>query len=132
MENLPAQLPPETLQPFQGSNEPARPTLPSPEDMEGFRQALDHQEQLSIVIPDVFRSIRTRVPGGFQSERLAEMLDDRFGSEALEGILQSLKDEGRASFYFPQIQSDFEELRRGGGSEDRLRRECQNVEEGRE
>lgn len=95
--------------------------------MAAFRLALDRQEELSEVIPGIFKAIGTRVPGGFQSERLAEMLDDRFGSAALGSILQSLKNEGRESFFFRQIQSDFDELRRGGGTEAQLKFDSKHV-----
>ena len=43
------------------------------------------------VIQDIHRELHTRVPGGFQAERLAEILEERHGGEKMTEILHSLQ-----------------------------------------
>lgn len=114
------------------SNEPVAetavanpPAQLSADTLEGCRRVLETHRDLAREIPAIFRNLRTTVPAGFQSERLAEMLEDRFGAEALGGILESLREAGRESPFFRQVQADFSELRQSGGTEATLRREWQ-------
>jgi len=96
-----------------------RPTL------EEFRQLLENHRRISDAIPKIFQDLHMRVPAGFQSERLTEMLEERHGGRSLGGILRSLQEEGHNSPLFREVQTDFQALRDSGGTEATLRKEWQ-------
>ena len=93
--------------------------------LESFAKLLETHERISERIKDLFRDLHTRVPGGFQAERLTEMLEERHGGEKMSEILQSLQTEGDHSPYFREVQTDFLNLRHSGVTEMVLRREWQ-------
>ena len=66
------------------------------------------------MIQEIHRELHTRVPGGFQAERLTEMLEERHGGERMGEILQSLQTERRHSPYCREVQTDFQNLRGSG------------------
>ncbi|EEF27435.1 conserved hypothetical protein [Ricinus communis] len=93
--------------------------------LEDFANLLESHERISERIKDLFRDLHTRVPGGFQAERLTEILEERHGGEKMNEILQSLQTEGLHSPYFREVQTDFWNFRHSGVTEMRLRREWQ-------
>lgn len=90
-----------------------------------FRQLLDDHAIIAKRIQEIHQDLKTRVPAGFQAERLAEILEERHGGEKMNEILRSLQTEGRQSPYFREVQTDFRTLRNSGGTEEQLRKEWQ-------
>jgi len=88
-------------------------------------ELLENHAAVADVIRDIHRELHIRVPGGFQAEWLAEILEARHGGERLNEILQSLKTERNQSPYFGEVQTDFKTLRDDGGTEMQLRKEWQ-------
>lgn len=95
------------------------------EHVEAARQLLYNHAQIADVLRGIFQDLHTRVPGGFQSERLTEMLEERHGGPGMGNILQSLRENGRDSPFFREAQVDFKALRESGATEAALRREWQ-------
>lgn len=89
---------------------------------EYFRRLLDNHEVISDLIQEIHRQLHTHVPAGFQAAELTEMLEERHGGPKMEEIRRSLSEEGRFSPYFREIQSDFQSLKKSGGTEAQLRR----------
>ena len=90
-----------------------------------FHQLMRNHQSIADLLPRIFQDLHTRVPAGFQSERLAEMLEERYGGRNLGGILLSLQEEGRNSRFFREVQTDFQTLRDSGATEATLRKEWQ-------
>ncbi|TMW81077.1 hypothetical protein EJD97_012162 (mitochondrion) [Solanum chilense] len=93
--------------------------------LENWERLLQNHKEVAAVIQEIHRELHTRVPGGFQAERLTEMLEERHGGERMGEILQSLQTERRHSPYFREVQTDFRNLRGSGGTEMQLRKEWQ-------
>lgn len=105
---------------------PAQPReLEQPPTLEEFHQLLANQKKIEDIIPRIFQDLHMRAPGGFQSEWLTERLTERHGGRSLWGIPRSLQEEGRNSPFFREIQTDFQALRKSGGTEATLRKEWQ-------
>jgi hypothetical protein len=126
----PSQIAPPDPQPEPSADTEGRatPALHPPEQPpthEEYVRVIQSHQGISDTLPKIFRDLNTRVPGGFQSARLAERLEERHGPQSLGGILRSLREGGRNSPYFREVQTDFEIIRRGGGTEAALRREWQ-------
>lgn len=68
------------------------------------------------------------IPGGFQAERLTELLENEHGGEKMGEILRSLQTEGRESPYFREVQVYFREFRLNQTTEMSLRRQWQGRE----
>ena len=105
------------------------PPLPghpaNPPSIQDFANLLDNHQKVAAIIQDIHREISARVPGGFQSERLSEILEERHGGAKMREILESLATDRRDSPYFREVQTDFKILRGSGGTEAQLRREWQ-------
>lgn len=108
-----------------GDRTPIQETAGQQADLESVAAILESHQRISERIQDLFRDLRTRVPGGFQAEHLAGMLEERHGGENMGEILRSLQTEGNNSPYFREIQTDFRILRNAGGTEMQLRKEWQ-------
>lgn len=96
-----------------------RPTL------EEFRQLLETHQGIADTIKRIFQDLHTRVPAGFQSERLTEMLEERHGGRSLGGIGSSgaCRKRGATVPFFGK--SKLQALRDSGGTEATLRKEWQ-------
>ena len=84
---------------------------------EEVRQLITNHENIADRLQELFRELRTHVPGGFQAERLAEMLEEEHGGEKMGEILRSLQAEGHQSPYFRDVQTYFRDFRHSGVTE---------------
>lgn len=125
----PEQRPPEQpqAQPLELEQPQVQPLELEQLQLENFRHLLETHKKIADTIQNIFQDLHTRVPAGFQSERLTEMLEERHGGRSLGGILQSLQEEGRNSPFFREVQTDFQALRDSGGTEATLRKEWQGA-----
>ena len=105
------------------STEPSS-ALPGP-DQPDLGLNPDNLLAIADEIQRIHGELHTRVPAGFQAERLSEILEYTYGPGRMGQILQSLKAEGSQSPYFPVIQTLFKDLRKSGGTEQQLRKEWQ-------
>ena len=96
---------------------------PSSVEIENVEIIFRAPSDIADLLRDIFHDLRTHVPGGFQAERLAEMLEERYGPERMPSILESLQTHRGKSPYFREIQTDFSILRGSGGTEKQLRAE---------
>lgn len=81
------------------------------------RQLLTNHANIADCLQSLFRELHTHVPGGFQAERLAEMLEENHGGEKMGEIFSSLQTEGRQSPYFREVQTYFRDFRHSGVTE---------------
>lgn len=95
------------------------------ESLNSFSELLTAHRRIADRIQDLRRELHTRVPGGFQAERLTEMLEDRHGADKMTEILHSLETEGRRSHYFQEVLSHFQDFRSNGVTERTPRKEWQ-------
>lgn len=61
--------------------------------LEAFRQLIENQRLIAEKIKELLRDLGTKVPGGYQAERLSEMLEERHGGQGLYDISHSLQTE---------------------------------------
>ncbi len=61
--------------------------------LEAFRQLIENQRLIAEKIQELLRDLGTKVPGGYQAERLSEMLEERHGGQGLYDISHSLQTE---------------------------------------
>lgn len=61
--------------------------------LEAFRQLIENQRLIAEKIQELLRDLGTKVPGGYQAERLSEMLEKRHGGQGLYDISHSLQTE---------------------------------------
>ncbi|KAL6954288.1 hypothetical protein U1Q18_043936 [Sarracenia purpurea var. burkii] len=94
-------------------------------DYNAFRQLLSNHQRIQSSLLQLFRELRTHVPGGFQAERLTEMLEEEHGGDKMGEILMSLQTEGRQSPYFKEAHRDFQYFRNNKITEMSLRRQWQ-------
>ena len=95
---------------------------PSDPNFSYFKKLLlQTHPRISDTIVKIFQDLHTRVPAGFQSERLTEMLEERHGGPKMEEILKSLQEKGRNSPFFREVQTDFKDLKDSGGTDATLR-----------
>lgn len=97
----------------------------TPGILKGFKEINQAHGEIADRLQELFRSLHSRAPGGFQAARLAEILEVEHGAEHIPHILHSLQREGVQSAFFRETQTHFRELRDGGGTEMQLRREWQ-------
>jgi hypothetical protein len=109
---------------------PAHPQELEQPTLQDFNRLLASHEQIADTIESIFRDLHTRVPAGFQRERLTELLEERHGGGSLGEILRSLLEEGRNSPFFREVQADFKALRDSGGTEANLRKQWQGRDRG--
>lgn len=94
--------------------------------LEAYGGVLENHAAVADLVQKIHSDLHTRVPGGFQAERLAELLEARHGPEKMGDIRHSLQTEGSQSPYFREAQTDI--LRNAGGTEMQLRKEWQGRE----
>lgn len=93
--------------------------------LNSLKDILTAHERIADRIQDLCRELHTRVPGGFQRERLTILLEERHGGDKMTEILHSLQTEGCQSHYFQEVLSDFQDFRRNGVTEQTLRKKWQ-------
>ena len=71
--------------------------LPSPN---AFVQIHEAYDKIPERLQKLFKKLRMHVPGGFQAERLTEILEERHGGEKMGEICRSLRAERGHSLYF--------------------------------
>ncbi|CAA0810850.1 Unknown protein [Striga hermonthica] len=77
--------------------------------LESVKQLLADHAYIADRIQDLCRALRTNVPGGFQAERLTEILEERHGGETMSLIRQSLETQALYTF-FREVQTDFDDF----------------------
>ena len=101
----------------------AHPTAENP--LQTYKRILQDHDAVADLVQQIHRDLHTTVPGGFQAERLSEMLQELHGTEKMTEIRQSLETQGAQSPYFREVQVLFRTLRDSGGTEMQLRKEWQ-------
>jgi hypothetical protein len=101
----------------------AHPTTENP--IQTYERVLQDHAAVADLLQQIHRDLRTTVPGGFQAESLAEMLEKTHGPEKMTEIRQSLETQRAQSSYFREVQVHFRTLRNSGGTEMQLRKEWQ-------
>ena len=61
--------------------------------LEAFRQLIENQRLIAEKRKELLRDLGTKVPGGYQAERLSEMLEERHGGQGFYDISHSLQTE---------------------------------------
>lgn len=82
-------------------------------------------ERIGELIQDFRRQEGMRLPGGFQMERLVEMLEERYGGEQLLEIEKDLRQHGIFSNFYKESKTYFDYLRRNSVTESFLRKKWQ-------
>ena len=101
----------------------AHPTTANP--IQTYERVLQDHAAVADLLQQIHLDLRTTVPGGFQAESLAEMLEKTHGPEKMTEIRQSLETQRAQSPYFREVQVHFRTLRNEGGTEMQLRKEWQ-------
>lgn len=90
-----------------------------------IKAILVSHEKIGENVLELRRQEGMRIPGGFQTERLVEMLEERYGGIKMKEIEQDIRERGLHSQFYKETKSFFNELRREGATEALLRKAWQ-------
>lgn len=92
------------------------------------REILKSHERIGEHIRELRRQEGMRLPGGFQTERLVEMLEERYGGEQMLEIERDIMQHGVFSRFYNETKTYFNDFRREHVTEALLRKEWQGKE----
>ena len=97
----------DAVQPFLDRHQPPaeEPPSNSQQSLESYEKLLKSHAAVADLVQEIHRDLHTHVPGGFQAERLAEILEERHGPEKMAQIQQSLESQRQHSPYFREVQA---------------------------
>lgn len=95
------------------------------EYLNAVQQNLRAHEAIGNHIIELRRQEGMRLPGGFQTERIVEMLEDRYGGEQMIAIERDIQLNGIRSRFYTETKTFYDDFRREGITEALLRKTWQ-------
>ena len=90
-----------------------------------LKKVLKAHERIASHIEELRLEEKMRLPGGFQTERIVDMLEETYGPDALIEIEKEIRRKGLNSLFYRETKTIFDYFRRNQITEALLRKEWQ-------